>query len=517
MALPDEVALEDHIRKTALEIVPERLLFCSLGSHPKPTGKMQFFTVDYDLRYNGYFADFGPLNIAQLVKFCRAMDSELRKAESEDRTIVYYCSHSPHQRANAGFLIGAFALLILRRTADEIWEMLQNSYPTFLPFRDASYGIATFSLTIYDCLLGLKKAVALGWIDVANFNVEEYEQFDAVENGDWNWIVPGKIIAFSSPVDNVAERLPKKVIVPFRERGVQTVVRLNDKLYDRRAFQEVGMRHVEMPFPDGSTPCDTLANQFLELCETEKGAIAVHCKAGLGRTGTMIGLYVLKHFGFSAKEFIAWCRICRPGCVIGCQQHYLVGMERRLSVAGDVHRSRELKIPSQMLEYRAAFAEQQNQNQTSSKKTALLPFMSPTQKGRELERAAQCLVSGERYLATADRLSSMNHDSSRMMNVKVKLFNPPNGTVPPPDPLNGTLPRKIEIRPDLTTPPTGVKMSQQSSRSSVSAKESRSRIEYRRPPGRTGVVRPTIDDRIGTHVCGLTDLPPLPPRAVEEM
>lgn len=45
----------------------------------------------------------------------------------------------------------------------------------------------------------------------------------------------------------------------------------------------------------------------------------MHCKAGLGRTGTLIGCYVLNHYRFPADEFIAWCRICRPGTILGPQ------------------------------------------------------------------------------------------------------------------------------------------------------------------------------------------------------
>ena len=45
--------------------------------------------------------------------------------------------------------------------------------------------------------------------------------------------------------------------------------------------------------------------------------------AGLGRTGTLIGAYLMKHHKFTAAEAIAWLRICRPGSVIGPQQNYL--------------------------------------------------------------------------------------------------------------------------------------------------------------------------------------------------
>lgn len=72
----------------------------------------------------------------------------------------------------------------------------------------------------------------------------------------------------------------------------------------------------------------------------EPGGLAIHCKAGLGRTGTLIGLYIMKHWSFSAAETIGWLRICRPGSVIGPQQNFLHDMEKRMWKEGEAYRKK---------------------------------------------------------------------------------------------------------------------------------------------------------------------------------
>lgn len=62
-------------------------------------------------------------------------------------------------------------------------------------------------------------------------------------------------------------------------------------------------------------------------------------KAGLGRTGTLIACYAIKHFRFPAAAFIGWIRICRPGSVLGPQQNYLLSMEEKLLKKGEEYRA----------------------------------------------------------------------------------------------------------------------------------------------------------------------------------
>ncbi len=68
-------------------------------------------------------------------------------------------------------------------------------------------------------------------------------------------------------------------------------------------------------------------------------SLQVHCKAGLGRTGVLICSYMIKHYGFSAEEAIGYIRVCRPGSVIGPQQHYLVHYGPALQRLGEEMRA----------------------------------------------------------------------------------------------------------------------------------------------------------------------------------
>ena len=72
--------------------------------------------------------------------------------------------------------------------------------------------------------------------------------------------------------------------------------------YDRQRFVDGGFEHVDLYFPDGTCPPDTILRNFLALAESEAGALAVHCKAGLGRTGSLIACFIMKHYGFTAEE-----------------------------------------------------------------------------------------------------------------------------------------------------------------------------------------------------------------------
>mmetsp|Transcript_39155 Transcript_39155/g.59720 ORF Transcript_39155/g.59720 Transcript_39155/m.59720 type:complete len:187 (-) Transcript_39155:58-618(-) len=136
------------------------------------------------------------------------------------------------------------------------------------------------------------------------------------------------------PLDNINKmerrgNTPEDYIQVFRHFNVTRVIRLNEEKYDRQRFLRNNVEHSDLFFIDGSTPPDNIVRDFLNIAERETGAMAIHCKAGLGRTGTLIGIYAMKHFKFPAAAFIGWIRIARPGSILGPQQHYLIEQEQK--------------------------------------------------------------------------------------------------------------------------------------------------------------------------------------------
>jgi hypothetical protein len=123
-------------------------------------------------------------------------------------------------------------------------------------------------------------------------------------------------------------------------KNVGLVVRLNKRLYDEDDFRKAGIEHFSQHYLDGSCPSMPILQRVIHAFESvprNKG-IAVHCKAGLGRTGTCIGAYIMKHYRFTAREVIGWMRICRPGMVIGPQQQFLEDIQQQMWYEGEVMR-----------------------------------------------------------------------------------------------------------------------------------------------------------------------------------
>ncbi|XP_067005613.1 dual specificity protein phosphatase CDC14A [Anabrus simplex] len=325
------------------EYIKGRFYFTTIPSRRelKSTVNFHFFSIDNELVYHNYYSDFGPLNLGMLYRYCVKVNTKLKCFSNGKKKVVHYTTTNPEKRANAAFLVSCYAMINLNMVPREAYKpLLSEKGPAFRPFQDASIGYSPYQIRLMDVLDGVYRALQHGFFSFDDFDLEEYEYYESIEHGDLNWIVPNKFLAFCGPTSelNSIYRKPESYLKYFKQNNVTTVIRLNKKAYDASSFTSAGIDHYDLYFLDGGVPSNSILAQFFDISETAKGAIAVHCKAGLGRTGSLIAAYLMKHYRMTAQEAIAWLRVCRPGSVIGRQQTWLEHMECWLWKSGENYR-----------------------------------------------------------------------------------------------------------------------------------------------------------------------------------
>lgn len=76
-----------------------------------------------------------------------------------------------------------------------------------------------------------------------------------------NWIVPGQILALSSPTRKKNDGLPPEAFIEnFKMMKITAVVRLNEPLYEEESFEREGIEVFDLEFEDGTNPSDVMRN-----------------------------------------------------------------------------------------------------------------------------------------------------------------------------------------------------------------------------------------------------------------
>jgi len=103
----------------------------------------------------------------------------------------------------------------------------------------------------------------------------------------------------------------------LRRQGIEALVSLDEYGIPVHMVAEHGLQYIHIPIPDFEAPQLQQAEQFIAFTNSQREAnrqIAVHCRGGYGRTGTMLACYLVSR-GKAADEAISEVRNSRPGSI----------------------------------------------------------------------------------------------------------------------------------------------------------------------------------------------------------
>lgn len=131
------------------------------------------------------------------------------------------------------------------------------------------------------------------------------------------WVIPGKLLAGQVPTSYYLDKT-KVFLENLKDAGVNTIINLmeeNEKNhYGDSFFDYANYLNIEpvwfpvetyrFPIKDVSVPKVKLMKMILDRTDSsvsEGKCVYIHCWGGIGRTGTVVGCYLMRH-GYATQE-----------------------------------------------------------------------------------------------------------------------------------------------------------------------------------------------------------------------